>query len=111
MPRPLNLLIAAVVIGSAPVSALAQAWPSTVVAAAPQIAPQPRVPALNLQREPSVLRPATRLTAPSERRALKLNPIGDVDEVPEVELRAKAAWSDDLGLRVGPTRLAYKSRF
>lgn len=105
MSRPLNLLIAALVIGAAPLPALAQSWPSTVVASAPRMTPASRVPALNLQRE------ATTWVATAKRPALKLNPTSDPDEIPEVEVRAKAEWSDDQGLRVGPTRVAYKSRF
>ena len=35
----------------------------------------------------------------------------DHNEVPEVDIRAKAAWSDDEGFRVSPTRVAFKRRF
>lgn len=111
MSRSLNLLIAAALIGSAPLPALAQAWPSTVVASAPQLTTQTRVPALNLQRDVTTIRPAMRDIAPAHHAALKLNPAVDPDEIPDVEVRAKAEWTDDQGLRVGPTRLAYKSRF
>ena len=111
MSRSLNLLIAAAVIGSAPLPALAQAWTSTVVAAAPQMTTQSRVPALNLQRDVTQFRPAGQANMPAYRPALKLNTPTDPDEIPDVEVRAKAQWSDDQGLRVGPTKLAYKSRF
>ena len=110
MYRPLNLLIATAAIASAPLSTLAQIWPVTVVAAAPRMTSQPRVPALTIHRDVTVLRPAGLPPTEPERRGLKLN-AADPDDILKFELRAKAAWSDDQGLRVGPTRLAYKSRF
>jgi hypothetical protein len=109
--RPLNLIIAAGAIASAPLPALAQAWPATVVAAAPRMTAQPRVPALIIHRDVTVIRPAGVPPTQPERRTLKLTPNIDPEDVPQVEVRAKAEWSDDQGLRVGPTKLAYKSRF
>ena len=111
MYRPLNLLVAVAAIASAPLTALAQAWPTTVVASAPRLTTAPRVPALNLQRHVTTLYPVDVQPLRQERRALKLTPSVDPDEIPDVEVRAKAEWSDDQGLRVGPTKLAYKSRF
>ena len=111
MYRPLNVLIAAAAIASAPLPALAQIWPATVVAAAPRMTTPSRVPALIVHREVTVLRPLGIPPTQPERRGLKLNAAADPDDIPEVELRPKAEWSDDQGLRVGPTRLAYKSRF
>lgn len=111
MYRPLKLLIAVAAIASAPLPALAQAWSTTVVASAPRLTTASRVPALNLQRDATVAYPVDVQPIRQERRALKLNPSADPDDIPEVEVRAKAEWSDDQGLRVGPTKLAYKSRF
>jgi hypothetical protein len=108
--RP-HLLIAAAAIASAPLPALAQAWSTTVVASAPRLTTAPRVPALNLQRDVTVVYPVDVQPLRPDRRALKLNPSADRDDIPDVEVRAKAEWSDDQGLRVGPTKLAYKSRF
>jgi hypothetical protein len=58
----------------------------------------------------TVLRPASIPPTQPERRGLKLD-VSDPEDIPDVEVRAKAEWSDDQGLRVSPTRLAYKSRF
>jgi len=110
--RPLKLLIATAAIASAPLPALAQTWPATVVAAAPRMSTPSRVPALTIHRDFSVLRPLGVPPTQPERRALKLNATAvDPEDIPEVEVRPKAEWTDDQGLRVGPTRLAYKSRF
>lgn len=111
MHRPLNLLIATAAIASAPLSALAQTWPATVVAAAQRMTTPSRVPALTIHRDVTVLRPAGIPPTQPERGRLKLSATADPDDIPEVEVRAKAEWTDDQGLRVGPTRLAYKSRF
>lgn len=111
MSRPLTLLIAAVGIACAPAAALAQAWPSTVVAAAPQMTSQARAPALNLDRDITLRRPTDRLQTAAAHRSLRLKTDLEPDDIPKVELRAKADWSDDEGLRVGPTRVTYRSRF
>ncbi|MBU1376648.1 MAG: hypothetical protein KKE02_11945 [Alphaproteobacteria bacterium] len=111
MSRSLNLLIAAGVIASAPIPALAQVWPSTVVALAPQMTTASRAPALNFQRDVTPIRPASGSTTSDHAPVLKLNRATEADDIPEVEVRPKAEWSDDQGLRVGPTKLAYKSRF
>lgn len=109
MYRPLHLLIAAAAIASAPLPALAQVWPATVVAAAPRMTAQPRVPALTVYRDARMLRPTGSPQTQLLRNAPRL--AADPDDIPVVEVRAKAEWSDDQGLRVGPTRIAYKSRF
>jgi hypothetical protein len=106
--RPLHLLIAAA-IASAPLPALAQVWPATVAAAAPRMTAQPRVPALTFHRDSVAPRLAGSLPTQLLRNAPRL--AADPDDIPVVEVRAKAEWSDDQGLRVGPTRIAYKSRF
>lgn len=110
MRRP-YLLIAAAAIASAPLPVLAQTWSATVVAAAPRMTSQPRVPTYVVHRGMTAQRPAEVSPSPLRTRTLKLNPVADAEEIPEVEVRPKAEWSDDQGLRVGPTRLAYKSRF
>jgi len=109
--RPLNLLIAAAAIASAPLPAFAQTWPATVVAAVPRLTAPSRVPALILHRDVTVLRPAGVSPTQPRRGGLWVNAAADPDDIPKVEVRPKAEWSDDQGLRVGPTRLAYKSRF
>lgn len=111
MCRPLNLLIASAAIASAPLPALAQTWPAAVVASAPRLTSAPRAPALNLQRAVAVVYPVDVQPIRPGRRILKLDPSADRHEIPDVEVRAKAEWSDDQGLRLGPTKLAYKSRF
>jgi hypothetical protein len=85
-----------------------------VVAAAPRLAAQERKPAFTVHREVNPRRPAG--TAPTQPRfaggpALKLNTAAVPDEIPEVEIRAKDAWTDDQGFRLSATRVAFKSRF
>ncbi len=108
MSRPLSLLIAAAAVAAAPLPALAQTWPSTATAAAPQMRAQPRV-SLKAPRQATLDRPALGL-ARNTNASLILTP-SDQGESLDVELRPKAEWSDDQGLRVGPTRIGYKSRF
>ena len=110
-PR-LTLLATALVLGSAPLPALAQTWPATVVASAPRMLPSPARPFVVVRddeagarrqagippSDPTTTRPATlKLSAP--------------DEVPNVDVRPKAEWSDDQGWRATPTRVAFKRRF
>lgn len=111
MYRPLKLLIAVAAVASAPLPALAQAWSTTVVASAPRMSSPTRAPALNLQRDATLAYPIDARPVRQDRPALKLEPSLDRDDIPDVEVPAKAEWSDDQGLRVGPTKLAYKSRF
>jgi hypothetical protein len=109
--RTLKLLIAVAAIASAPLPALAQAWSTTVVASAPRMSSPTRVPALNLERETTLAYPVDAQPIRQEHRILKLDPSADRGDIPDVEVPAKAEWSDDQGLRVGPTKLGYKSRF
>lgn len=109
MSRPLSLLIAAAAVAAAPLPALAQTWPSTATAAAPQMRTQPRAPSVTFQRETTLDRPAVSL-ARDPNASLDFT-ASDTDEALDVELRPKAEWNDDQGLRVGATRIGYKSRF
>lgn len=109
MSRPLSLLIVVATVAAAPLPALAQTWPSTTTAAAPQMRTQPRAPSVTLQRPVSLERPALRLGR-DPNASLNLT-ASEPDESLDVELRPKAEWSDDQGLRVGATRIGYKSRF
>lgn len=110
MSRPLSLLIAAAAVAAAPLPALAQIWSSTTAAATPQLQGQTRA-SMALERAATLNRPSLP-GARDERVALKIAPTdSEADEALDVELRPKAEWSDDQGLRVGATRLGYKSRF
>ncbi|MBL8771013.1 MAG: hypothetical protein JNK30_06480 [Phenylobacterium sp.] len=108
MTRPrLPFLIAACLMAGAPLPAMAQAWQATVVAAAPRAAPAQtlsaaRTPAADARRQAVILR-----TEP-QARPLDLSP---AEDAPEVDIQPKAEWSDDEGLRLTPTRLAFKRRF
>ncbi len=100
---PLKVLIAAGLLAAAPVAALAQAWPAIAVASTPGLRahdPRPSPPA----RARTAARPVLKLTRPQAAKA-------PAARVPEVDIRAKAAWSDDEGFRLSPTRLAFKRRF
>lgn len=113
MDRPLKFLIAAVAAAAAPLPAAAQAWPATVVAGAPQIAPQKRLP-LTIGGETYLRRAWDAPRAGSylaSRPALKLTPTRALGDIPDVRVEAKDEWTDDQGLRVGPTKLAFKRRF
>ena len=110
MDRPLKLLIAIAAVGSTPLPALAQSWPATVVASAPQMRSQPRTTGLILHRDFIVLRPAGVPPTQPRQRPLKLT-AADPSDIPDVDVRAKDAWSDDQGFRVSPTKLAFKRRF
>lgn len=109
MNPSLKLLIAIAAVASTPLPALAQAWPATVVASAPQMRSQPRMQAIGLDRVTTV-----RMTSAPLRRSnppLKLAATIEPGPVPEVEVRAKDAWTDDQGFRLSPTKLAFKRRF
>ncbi len=109
MNRPLKLLLVAVVAAATPAAALAQAWPASVVAAGPRMAQAPAQALVRIERDGRLLRP--RLEVPRTQPRLKLNTVDADDEAPDVDIRAKEAWLDDQGLRVSPTRLAFKRRF
>jgi len=109
MNRSLTLLIAAAAVVSMPLPALAQAWTATGVASTPQMRSQSRAASPVLDRAT-----IARLTAAPLRQSsqpLKLAATIEPTDVPDVDIRAKDAWSDDQGLRVGPTKLAFKRRF
>ena len=113
MDRSLKLLIAAGVLASAPVPALAQAWPAIVVSSANAMAPQIRSLAPDVRYNPAVgASVPTRMTRPEPsemmlRPALRL----EASQVPDVDIRAKDEWFDDQGFRASPTRVAFKRRF
>ena len=109
-PR-LTLLAAALVLGSAPLPALAQTWPATVVASAPRMLPSPARPFVVVRDDEVSTRRQAGVppTDPTPRTAtLKLSAPA---EIPQVDVRPKAEWSDDQGWRASPTRVAFKRRF
>ncbi|WP_293676700.1 hypothetical protein [uncultured Phenylobacterium sp.] len=104
-------------LAAAPSDALAQTFPASAAVAASVQTLRPAAAAFTLDRDAAALwrtpapRSAPRSTAHS--RTLKLPPrlaIAD-GEVPEVDIRAKADWSDDQGLRASPTKVSFKRRF
>ena len=111
MVRLSKLLLLVASVAAAPVAAVAQSWPATVVAAAPRIADQAR-PTFVVAREGSATRQVKRTARPLHLtpRTLRLT-ASEPDEVPEVAVPAKDEWSDDQGLSVRGARLAYKQRF
>jgi hypothetical protein len=113
LDRPLTLLIG-LAAASIPASAPAQTWPATVAAGARQMAPRPPSPTLTIERNIIVLRPpgtAPTQPGPARRTAIVVRTPPQVRDVPEVEVRPKEAWLDDQGLRLTPTRVAFKRRF
>ena len=105
-----KLLIAAAVVVFTPVSALAQAWPATGLASAPQMRSQPRAPALNFDRNITSFRTAV-IPAEPTGPVIKMTRTSDIADVPDVEVRAKDAWSDDDGFRATPNKVAFKRKF
>ncbi|WP_296598072.1 hypothetical protein [Phenylobacterium sp.] len=110
MDRSLKLLIAAAAAIAIPLPAAAQAWPATVVASAPQLTGQKRLP-LTLDAAGVARRGPAQASRSAARPALKLTPPQDLGEIPEVRIQAKDDWFDDQGFRVSPTKLAFKRRF
>jgi hypothetical protein len=108
LDRPLKLLLTAIVATAAPAPVLAQVWPASVVAAGPQMARAPTQALVRIERDGRLLRRPPEV--PPTQPRLKLS-AADVDDTLEVDIRAKDAWLDDQGLRVSPTRLAFKRRF
>ena len=111
MDRLSTLLIAALA-SSMPVTALAQAWPATIVASAPRAMPAPARAFVVVRSDEAGVRrqPGVPPTDPGTRR-LSLKLAVDADEIPDVDVRPKAEWSDDQGWRASPTRVAFKRRF
>ena len=113
MSLSLKCLIAAGLLTAAPATAFAQTWPAVVASGVQALSPQTRLLALSAapSAEP---RAAYRFTNDRRGAPLKLerpNRLTQPDASPEVEIPAKADWSDDQGLRVTPTRVAFKRRF
>lgn len=106
MDRPLKLILAATCLAAAPLPALAQSWPASVVAGAPKMAPATSHAVVRVERDP---RPH-RLPQPPTEPRVKLR-LSSAEEVPQVDVQAKDEWFDDQGLRVSPTRVAFKQRF
>jgi hypothetical protein len=109
LDRPLKLLFAATVLAAAPVPALAQTWPASVVAAGPRMAEAPARAFVVIDRDARLQRRALGVP-PTEPRIAPLR-LSAAEDVPTVDIRPKYDWSDDQGLRVGPTRVAFKRRF
>lgn len=110
LPRLSTLLIAALAV-SAPATALAQAWPATVVASAPRAAPVPSHGLVLRSEEAGAPRQADLPPTDANTPRVVLKLADSADEVPDVTLRPKAEWTDDQGWRASPTRVAFKRRF
>jgi len=108
LDRPLKLLIVMAVVAAAPIPAVAQTWPAAVAASAPRMA-RPLVAVTHdasMLRRPHGVRP----TQPAYPAPLRFSSV-EAEDAPQVELRARAEWSDDRGFRVGPARVAFSRRF
>lgn len=102
----------------APAAALAQTFPASAAVAVSVNALGPNTRSLVLVDSDAAApwrAPATEAApAPTARpEPLKLRPGAGLDDVdtPQVDIRAKAEWSDDQGLRASPTRVSFKQRF
>lgn len=111
MNRPPPLVIA-VVLAAAPLPALGQAWPAAGTAGAPTMRAQDdgvaraaaQVAAWSRSQEPTS-RNGKRVVLQAKLEA------DDLRSQPEVDLKPKAEWVEDDGLRLGASGLAYKQRF
>jgi len=112
LDRLLTLVVAAAA-ASTPLPSLAQTRSAAHVATPPRVAGQS--PALTtIDRHVIVLRPpgtAPTQPAPARRKPLRLGTAAKTGDAPPVQVHAKAAWLDDQGLRLTPTRVAFKRRF
>lgn len=114
MNRPLILapVLSLAVLAGVPTAAMAQTFPasSSIVASVNALEPDAltgRTAAVSWRATHVSLLPTDRA------RALKLPPrlaLTDGD-LPEADIRAKAEWSDDQGLRATPTKVSFKRRF
>jgi hypothetical protein len=109
LDRPLKLLFAIVVVVAAPVPALAQTWPASVVAAGPRMAEAPTRAFVVIERDARLQH--RQLGVPRTEPHVAPLRLSAANEVPQVDIRPKDEWSDDQGFRVGPTRVAFKRRF
>ena len=120
MHRPLILapVLSLAVLAGVPTAALAQTFPASAAVAASvhSLGPDTRALALNARDAAAEWRAPTTQTSPlptDRPQPLKLPPriaLADGD-VPQVDIRAKAEWSDDQGLRASPTKVSFKRRF
>jgi hypothetical protein len=97
-------------LASIPAWALAQTTPAANAAGFVRIAP--KVPTLPIER--AVFMSQTTTPSATQSVAVKSHlvvPPPKADVVPAVRVRPKDAWTDDQGLRVSPSRVAYKRRF
>ena len=105
-------------VAGAPAAALAQAFPASAAAVAGvnSLGSDTRA-FIRLDRNAAAqwrVRSALPPTAPTDHpQALKLQSRIALNDTraPLVDIRAKADWSDDQGLRATPTRVSYKQRF
>ena len=118
LPSILAPALALAALAIAPAAALAQTFPASAVVAVSvhSLGPDTRAFALNDRDAAAQWRPPATQAAPlptARPQPLKLQPriaFQDVD-APQVDIRPKAEWSDNQGLRATPTRVTYKQRF
>ena len=122
MSRPLSILapvLSLAIVAGVPAVALAQTFPASaaVVAGVHSLGPDTRALVLSERDAAAQWRAPRTQTAPlptDRPQPLKLPPriaLADDGDVPEVDIRAKAEWSDDQGLRATPTKVSFKRRF
>ena len=107
MDRRLALLIAT--LSAAPLPALAQVWPAGVAVSVASV----RTPIPQTRTFTVIEREALASTPANPPRILKLKARGalDSDTPTPVDIRAKAEWTDDQGVRASFTKVSYKLRF
>jgi hypothetical protein len=86
----------------------AQTWPATVVASSPRMIVPSNASTSTALR--ALQRHAARPRQEQTARPL-VTTLMAAASTPKIELRPKDVWVDDQGLRVAPSRIAYKQRF
>ena len=110
MDRPLKLLIVVAAVAAAPIPAAAQSWPVSVAASAPRMATAPAYSFVVTARVARILRRPEAVPPTDPAAGPRVSSV-EPGVAPQVELRARAEWTDDQGFRVSPTRVAFKRRF
>jgi hypothetical protein len=108
LDRLSKLFLALAALALAPVPALAQSRTAAVVASAPRMAAGPARAFVIVEHDARLQRRPRGLPPTEPQVKLRLS---SAEEVPEVDVRPKDAWTEDEGFRLSPARVAFKRRF
>jgi hypothetical protein len=105
--------IAAAALSAAPISAMAQTWPTSAAALSLSTTVSPPPPALDtpVWRAPSTAAIAAWTPPSASLPALKPPPPEPIALLPDIRTPVKPGWTDDQGFSVHYAQLRYKQRF